>query len=209
MRARLNSQSRPAALGRIEHLACELAGLQQTERPRATTVPIIIFAGDHGVVAQGVSAYPQEVTIAMMSNFAGGGAAISVLARELGSKPRGGGRRNPRTSADSRHHHRQAASRQPRLQQGSCADARRRRLRPRMRETCRFARWRGGYPDLRRDGNRQYHGFCGDCVGASWAERRTNRRQWDRRRRQGARAESECDRSGAHASRTQAEGCFR
>jgi nicotinate-nucleotide--dimethylbenzimidazole phosphoribosyltransferase len=49
-------------------------------------VPIIIFAGDHGVVAQGVSAYPQEVTIAMMSNFAGGGAAISVLAHELGSR---------------------------------------------------------------------------------------------------------------------------
>jgi nicotinate-nucleotide--dimethylbenzimidazole phosphoribosyltransferase len=73
------------SLGRLEHLACELAGLQQTERPRAATAPIIIFAGDHGVVAQGVSAYPQDVTIAMMSNFAHGGAAISVLARELGS----------------------------------------------------------------------------------------------------------------------------
>ena len=73
------------SLGRLEHLACDLAGLQHTERPRAATAPIIIFAGDHGVVAQGVSAYPQEVTIAMMSNFASGGAAISVLARELGS----------------------------------------------------------------------------------------------------------------------------
>jgi nicotinate-nucleotide--dimethylbenzimidazole phosphoribosyltransferase len=73
------------ALGRLEHLAIELAGLQQTERPRAARVPIIIFAGDHGIVAQGVSAYPQEVTTAMMSNFASGGAAISVLARELGS----------------------------------------------------------------------------------------------------------------------------
>jgi nicotinate-nucleotide--dimethylbenzimidazole phosphoribosyltransferase len=73
------------ALGRLEELAIELAGLQQTEQPRSGRVPIIIFAGDHGVVAQGVSAYPQEVTIAMMSNFASGGAAISVLARELGS----------------------------------------------------------------------------------------------------------------------------
>jgi nicotinate-nucleotide--dimethylbenzimidazole phosphoribosyltransferase len=73
------------ALGRLEQLAIELAGLQQTERPRAARVPIIVFAGDHGIVAQGVSAYPQEVTIAMMSNFASGGAAISVLARELGS----------------------------------------------------------------------------------------------------------------------------
>lgn len=73
------------ALGRLEHLAIELAGLQATERPRAARVPIIIFAGDHGIVAQGVSAYPQAVTIAMMANFASGGAAISVLARELGS----------------------------------------------------------------------------------------------------------------------------
>jgi nicotinate-nucleotide--dimethylbenzimidazole phosphoribosyltransferase len=73
------------ALGRLEQLAIELAGLQATEQPRAACVPIIIFAGDHGVVAQGVSAYPQEVTIAMMANFAAGGAAISVLARELGS----------------------------------------------------------------------------------------------------------------------------
>lgn len=74
------------ALGRLEQLAIELAGLQATEQPRASRAPIIIFAGDHGIVAQGVSAYPQEVTIAMMANFASGGAAISVLARELGSR---------------------------------------------------------------------------------------------------------------------------
>lgn len=73
------------ALGRLEQLAIELAGLQATDKPRASRVPIIIFAGDHGIVAQGVSAYPQAVTIAMMANFASGGAAISVLARELGS----------------------------------------------------------------------------------------------------------------------------
>jgi nicotinate-nucleotide--dimethylbenzimidazole phosphoribosyltransferase len=73
------------ALGRLEQVAIDLAGLQETEQPRAARVPIIVFAGDHGIVAQGVSAYPQEVTIAMMSNFAAGGAAISVLARELGS----------------------------------------------------------------------------------------------------------------------------
>jgi|SRR4051794_4530970 len=73
------------ALGRLEQLAIELAGLQATEQPRAARAPMIIFAGDHGIVAQGVSAYPQAVTIAMMANFAAGGAAISVLARELGS----------------------------------------------------------------------------------------------------------------------------
>ena len=84
--ARQVQLTKPAgSLGRLEQLATELAGLQQTERPRARRAPIIIFAGDHGIVAQGVSAYPQEVTIAMLSNFASGGAAISVLARELGS----------------------------------------------------------------------------------------------------------------------------
>src|ERR1700751_3348333 len=85
-RARQDQLTKPAgALGRLEALAIELAGLQHTDRPRAGRVPIIIFAGDHGIAAQGVSAYPQEVTIAMMANFAAGGAAISVLARELGS----------------------------------------------------------------------------------------------------------------------------
>jgi nicotinate-nucleotide--dimethylbenzimidazole phosphoribosyltransferase len=85
-RVRQGELTKPAgALGRLEALAIDLAGLQHTDRPRAATVPIIIFAGDHGIVAQGVSAYPQDVTIAMMANFAAGGAAISVLARELGS----------------------------------------------------------------------------------------------------------------------------
>src|ERR1700761_6816605 len=84
--ARQGQLTKPTgALGRLETLAVELAGLQQTEKPRADRAPIIIFAGDHGIAAQGVSAYPQEVTIAMMANFAAGGAAISVLARELGS----------------------------------------------------------------------------------------------------------------------------
>ncbi len=84
---RQSELTKPAgALGRLEVLAVDLAALQHTGRPSADRVPIIIFAGDHGIAAQGVSAYPQEVTIAMMANFAGGGAAISVLARELGSQ---------------------------------------------------------------------------------------------------------------------------
>jgi nicotinate-nucleotide--dimethylbenzimidazole phosphoribosyltransferase len=84
---RQSELTKPAgALGRLEAVAIELAGLQHTERPRAARVPIIVFAGDHGVAAQGVSAYPQAVTIAMMANFAAGGAAISVLARQLGSR---------------------------------------------------------------------------------------------------------------------------
>jgi nicotinate-nucleotide--dimethylbenzimidazole phosphoribosyltransferase len=85
-RARQAELTKPAgALGRLETLAIELAGLQHADRPRAERAPILIFAGDHGIAAQGVSAYPQEVTIAMLANFANGGAAISVLARALGA----------------------------------------------------------------------------------------------------------------------------
>jgi len=84
---RQSELTKPAgALGRLEGLAIELASLQHTDRPRADRAPIIVFAGDHGIAAQGVSAYPQAVTIAMMANFAAGGAAISVLAQELGSR---------------------------------------------------------------------------------------------------------------------------
>ncbi|MCG8275584.1 nicotinate-nucleotide--dimethylbenzimidazole phosphoribosyltransferase [Stenotrophomonas sp. NLF4-10] len=72
------------ALGRLETLAIELAALQGRERPRAARVPVLVFAGDHGIAARGVSAYPAEVTVQMLRNFAAGGAAIAVLARELG-----------------------------------------------------------------------------------------------------------------------------
>lgn len=72
------------SLGRLEALAIQLAALQATDKPRAQAAPILIFAGDHGVTAQGVSAFPSEVTVQMLHNFATGGAAISVLARSLG-----------------------------------------------------------------------------------------------------------------------------
>jgi nicotinate-nucleotide--dimethylbenzimidazole phosphoribosyltransferase len=72
------------SLGHLERLAVDLAALQATDRPRALRAPIVIFAGDHGVAARGVSAYPSDVTVQMLHNFARGGAAISVLARELG-----------------------------------------------------------------------------------------------------------------------------
>ncbi len=73
----------PGSLGRLEGAAIALAGLQRTCTPSAERVPIIVFAGDHGVVAQGVSAYPAAVTVEMLKNFSSGGAAISVLARVL------------------------------------------------------------------------------------------------------------------------------
>jgi len=74
------------ALGRLEQVAVDLAAIQHAASPVADRAPILIFAGDHGVAELGVSAYPQDVTIAMLGNFAGGGAAISVLARELGCR---------------------------------------------------------------------------------------------------------------------------
>lgn len=76
----------PGALGRLEALAIQLAALQGTARPALDRVQITVFAADHGVVAEGVSAFPQAVTGEMVKNFARGGAAISVLARELGAR---------------------------------------------------------------------------------------------------------------------------
>lgn len=84
-RARQAVLTKPAgSLGVLETLAITLASLQATDRPRAAKAPIILFAGDHGVTAQNVSAYPAAVTVEMLKNFASGGAAVSVLARELG-----------------------------------------------------------------------------------------------------------------------------
>jgi nicotinate-nucleotide--dimethylbenzimidazole phosphoribosyltransferase len=77
--------TKPAgSLGVLETIAITLASLQRTEAPRAARAPIVLFAGDHGITAQGVSAFPSAVTVEMLKNFAAGGAAISVLARELG-----------------------------------------------------------------------------------------------------------------------------
>jgi nicotinate-nucleotide--dimethylbenzimidazole phosphoribosyltransferase len=82
---RQRSLTKPqGALGALEEIAITLAGLQRTDRPRAVRVPAVIFAGDHGVTIQGISAYPSGVTVEMLRNFASGGAAISVLARHLG-----------------------------------------------------------------------------------------------------------------------------
>ena len=76
----------PGSLGRLEALAVQLAGLQGQDRPMLERVQVCVFAGDHGVVAQGVSAFPQAVTAQMLRNFVSGGAAVSVLARQLGAQ---------------------------------------------------------------------------------------------------------------------------
>ena len=72
------------ALGALEALAVRLAALQGREKPAIAQPQLVLFAGDHGVVAEGVSAYPQAVTAQMLANFVAGGAAVSVLAREQG-----------------------------------------------------------------------------------------------------------------------------
>lgn len=76
----------PGALGCLEQLAIQLAAMQGNEHPVLDQLHIVVFAGDHGVVAEGVSAFPQTVTNQMVNNFARGGAAINVLARELNAK---------------------------------------------------------------------------------------------------------------------------
>ncbi|MDP1557482.1 MAG: nicotinate-nucleotide--dimethylbenzimidazole phosphoribosyltransferase [Nitrosomonas sp.] len=73
----------PGSLGRLEDIAIRLAALQSTTKPNIDHVQIAIFAGDHGVAAEGVSAFPQSVTSEMIKNFANGGAAICVLARSI------------------------------------------------------------------------------------------------------------------------------
>ena len=75
----------PGSLGALEDIAVRLAALQGRARPQVERVRIAVFAGDHGVVAEGVSAFPQSVTVEMVRNFARGGAAISVLARSIGA----------------------------------------------------------------------------------------------------------------------------
>lgn len=76
----------PGALGRLEDLAIWYGGWRGTGRPEILTPQVIIFAGNHGVTAQGVSAFPAEVTVQMVANFEHGGAAINQLARAAGAK---------------------------------------------------------------------------------------------------------------------------
>lgn len=74
------------SLGKLETIASWLARWQGRDMPRLDRVKVFVFAGNHGVTAQGVSAYPSEVTVQMVANFAGGGAAINQLARIAGAE---------------------------------------------------------------------------------------------------------------------------
>jgi nicotinate-nucleotide--dimethylbenzimidazole phosphoribosyltransferase len=78
----------PGSLGRLEEVVAWLAYWQGKNPPRLANVEILVFAGNHGVTAQGVSAYPSEVTAQMVANFARSGAAINQLAEAAGAELR-------------------------------------------------------------------------------------------------------------------------
>jgi nicotinate-nucleotide--dimethylbenzimidazole phosphoribosyltransferase len=86
-RARQDTLTKPpGSLGRLEELTIQLAGITGQEIPLIKEKVLITMAGDHGVVAEGVSVFPQEVTLQMVLNFLHGGAAINVLARHVGAR---------------------------------------------------------------------------------------------------------------------------
>ena len=81
-RLRQNNLTKPpGSLGRLEELGVRLAAIQSTDRPRLGRGAVVVAAADHGVTAEGVSAYPAEVTPQMVLNFLAGGAAINQIAR--------------------------------------------------------------------------------------------------------------------------------
>jgi len=85
--ARQDTLTKPqSSLGRLEELSIKLAGIQGKPIPQIRHKAIITMAGDHGVTAEGISAYPQEVTAQMVYNFLGGGAGINVIARQVGAR---------------------------------------------------------------------------------------------------------------------------
>jgi len=88
IRRRLNSLTKPqGSLGRLEELALQVGLIQGTEMPSVGRKAMLLFCADHGVVEEGISPFPQEVTRQMVANFRAGGAAITVLCRQYGIEP--------------------------------------------------------------------------------------------------------------------------
>ena len=88
IRLRLDSLTKPlGSLGRVEELALQVGLIQGTDMPVIDRKAMLLFCADHGVVEEGISPFPQEVTRQMVANFRAGGAAITVLCRQYGIEP--------------------------------------------------------------------------------------------------------------------------
>src|SRR5690554_2268461 len=87
VQARLDALTKPPGSGgRLESLVTQLATITGAELPVVTPPGVVVFAADHGVAEEGVSAFPSEVTAQMVANFAAGGAAINVFSRQIGAR---------------------------------------------------------------------------------------------------------------------------
>ncbi len=86
-RAQQDTLTKPqGSLGRLEALSIQIAGITRRSKPQLQHKVVVVMVGDHGVVQEGISAYPQEVTPQMVSNFLTGGAAINVLSQHVGAR---------------------------------------------------------------------------------------------------------------------------
>ena len=79
-----NKTKPPGSLGRLEALAVQIGEILGTDKPVLDHPQMVVFAADHGLTAQGISAFPADVSWQMVENFLAGGAAVSVLARQHG-----------------------------------------------------------------------------------------------------------------------------